>query len=238
MAKNKVFIALDSDILRTLADFDNLLQTYPDFDTKFAHDFFIRENGNYLKKMLSLIKSGKLSIFVGSAVFREVKHRVDCIEFIKKYCYMPKMNASNFAEMVTQSDNLAFKYCTQKYVYKDKEYYPPMELHYSAYLKRDVPSNDAYAMAEATIAGCIFITNNGQDFIFRKYLKDDKNSRLVGITILNTQEGYYSASEDGSQIVPRPMEFYRFVPLLRKGLDNLMLPNVDENDFEKANNIL
>ena len=238
MAKNNIFIALDSDVLRSLAELDELLENNPKFNTKNAHDFFIRENGNYMKKMLNLIKSGNLSIFVGSAIYREVKHRPECEEFIKKYCYMPKMNASNFAELVTESDNLAFKYCTQKYVHEDKEYYPPMDLHYSAYLKRDVPSNDAYAMAEATMVGCIFITNNGQDFIFRKYEKADKDSRLVGITILNTQEGYYSASEDGSQIVPRPMEFYRFIPLLRKGLDNLHLPNVDEDNFVKANSIL
>lgn len=239
MGESKLFIAVDSDILRSLADLDEILKENPTYKTSTSHDFFIRDNGSYLKKVLKLIHSGDISIFVGSTIFREVKHRDNCINFIKEHCYLPKMNASNFADIVTRADNLAFKYCTQKYRYNDKEYFPPMEMHYNAYLKRDVPSNDAYAMAEATIAGCVFITNNAQDFVFRKYIKDDKNSRVKGIVNINVLENYCAMDEEtGMQIVPKPMEFHLFIPLLKKGLSNIYLPMADVDNFEKADTVL
>lgn len=239
MGESRHFIALDSDILRSLADLDQLLQEKPTYKTSDSKDFLIRDNGRYLKSLLKMVKNEELCIFVGSTIFSEVKHRENCIDFIKKYCYLPKMNATNFAEMVLKADDLAYKYCTENYKVDDKEYYPPMEKHYNAYLKREVPSNDAYAMVEATIANCLFITNNGQDFIFRKYLKDDKNSRVKGIVDINIKEGYMELDEQsGYNIVPKPMEFNVFIPLLKKGINNVYLPMADEDNFDKGADLI
>ena len=237
MAKNKLFIAVDSDVLRMLAQVEYTLSYDPNFNLREHDDDLIRNWSGYLLNMLKLIKSGDLNIYVGNTIYHEVKHKKDCIDFIKKYCYLPNINVTNFDQIVLKTDDLAFKYCFQTIEKNGTTHYPPMHPVYSPYNKKMIPSTDAYAMAEATLARCLFVTANGKDFVFNARSQSNVNSRTLGIIDINLNEGYGEEDSMG-YTVPKPILFKVFGPLIRDGVDNLTVSTSDISAMVKADQLL
>lgn len=236
--KSTPCVAFDSDILRTLAEMDEALRKNPKVKFENFRDNVIRSHHEDLVLLLNLIKSKKLDVFIGNTVFQQVKHRPEVLEFIKKYCYFPKLNVITFNDLLYKTDELALQYCTERVEYRGELLYPPMDLNYSPIGRKSAPSDDAYIMAEATIANCLLITGNGQHFIFRKNNKDDTNSRTTGIVAINKKNGYYQEIDEAS-VVPKAVLFKVFCEWVRsKGVDRIFMPHANTEELELASNIM
>lgn len=242
MAENKKnqtpCVAFDADVLRMLSAMHACLKKYPNYDFNKFKDDFIKRNHQDLLMLLNLIKTDQLHVFIGNTVFQQVKHRQEVCEFIKLYCYFPKLNVLTFNELLEKADDLASQYCSH-YLFKGEKKYPPMDLNYSPISRKQAPSDDAYIMAEASIAGCMFITNNGKHFIFRENRKGDKNSRALGIITINKANHYCEELDNGETITPKPVLVRQFCEWIKtQGLDQIMMPDVDVNNFELGSNVL
>ncbi len=233
MAKNKLCVALDADILRMLAEVDRRLNEDPNYDFSKNKDKVLRKQVDDVKLLLSYIKSGKLEVFVGNMVYHQVKHRPESFEFIKKYAYFPKMNMLTVDDLTYKSDELAFEYCN------NREFgFPPMDMKYDPEKRRYKPSEDAYVMAEATIVNCLLITCNGKHFVFRENVKDDKNSRSTSIVRINQKYNYGTPDEYSNIVVPKPVLLRTLCEWIReRGFSFLSLPDVDTKTIEKASDL-
>ena len=235
--ENKIYIALDSDVLRALVDLHLALSNDPKFKTEDSRDYMISKNGDFLKDLLRKIEKDKIRIFVPNTVFHEVKHKKAVCSFIMDFCYLTNLNILNFDEIISKTDELALKYCTMSYEYKGERFFSPLNIHYDPAQRKNVPSNDAYAMAESTLANCILITGNGKDLVYDRFRPDDKNSRSNGIRIINDICGYNTLEEDRT-ITPRSFELDQFVKMIAKfGWEGFNMPEANMSHMIKASEI-
>lgn len=230
---SKKFIAVDSDVLRALVELKECLELNPNYDIYHSQLELIKNYGKIVKKMLNLVLTGELNLFVGNTVYHEVKHRHNCVEFIKEFCYMPKMNDDNYKDIIAKTDELALKYC-KNYKVGNKLYYPPMDLRYVPYFKQYVPCNDAYVMAEATIVNCFLITCNAKDFIYNEHYKERNELRKTGIIAINRNMRYMD--KNGSSPMPVSIERFGLWLLYSKGVKNINLPLANEDSIDNADN--
>ena len=99
MENNKHFyLAIDSDILRTLAYLDMLKKEYGVVDRSKIRDYGLRENLNYYIRLYNCVKYDEIRLLIVDAVYQESKHSEHLINFIKEYCYFPNINAVNYQE--------------------------------------------------------------------------------------------------------------------------------------------
>ena len=75
-------------------------------------------------------------------------------------------------------------------------------------------SRDARNMAEATREGAIFITLNGQDYVFDRSVDGKNNARRQKTVAINKALGY-GQFVDGFDITPRPFIVNEIVPILK-----------------------
>lgn len=214
--------AIDSDILRSLAFIDLLMEENPkltkeDLKLENKQDQLYKYFG-YYKRFLKSIKEDKLRIVIVDAIFQESKHSESLVKFIKKYAYFPDINIVNYQTKADQARKLAYSYC-QPYEYNNRTYPAPMKFVFIADISQRIPTNDAYAMAQASIEGLSFVTANGQDFIFNvkqsnKHHNKYTNSRSIGIINKNISHGYCSTNEDGIITAPKPMHIKTFGAML------------------------
>ena len=232
---------IDSDVLRCLT-FVNLLRKH--FGDNVSReqirkqDHVLYSNFKYYSHFLDLIKADKIRVVIGDAIFQESKHSKSLVDFMKEYAYFPDVNMVNYQSKSDEARQLAYAYC-QPYTINNKEYTPPMKFVFIADINQRVPTNDAYAMAQATVEGRCFITGNGQDFIFNKRNNSDKyhNSRVKGITNINLSKGYYTETNTGSYMTPKPIHIHVFGAMIKNDGEDIVLP-AQSGKIIKANLII
>lgn len=235
MAKNKpLYLAVDSDILRALALNAELIENGQTFDPERCKDGVLKRSHEYIGLIFNAIINDSLRLVVTDTIFQENKHSPRICNFIKNYLYVPDYNLFNSAEKSLRAEDLAIAYCTD-YDFNGEKVFAPMKVQYSAATKKYAPANDCYAMAEAAIERCSFVTNNGKDFVFVK--NDEENKiRMKGIARINIQFGYYEENAEGKLAVPRPISLSLLGSLLKKGLPiETIMPN--EEEFVKADSL-
>lgn len=237
-----MYFSLDADVLRQLAFLDVIMSEstgFVDFK-KIGNDVF-RENSGYLFYIYNEIAknpNSNIKLFVTETPYREVKSFPSCLNFIKKYCYTPNMNIMNVTEKNDEAVKLARAYCLG---YTDEAqgvvYVPSMKTFLSNEGETRI-SRDARNMAEATREGAIFITLNGQDYVFDKSL-DDKNTIRRDNTIAINKALGYGQIVDGYDITPRPFIVNEIVPTLKHNNRNaLKLAFADDKTKIKASEII
>ncbi len=237
--ENSLYISLDSDVLRAVADLDYLLTADPNYDYSNSKDFMVKAHGDFFIELLKKIKSGEVKIFVGNTVYHEVKHRRYARDFIVNYCYFKRINYLNFDKITKEIDDLALAYCTESYRYGSDDRYPPLKLRYDPIQRKYMPSNDAYAVAESSHSGCMFVTGNGQDLVFDKNIADDNTSRSQGIRVINYRHDYKTETEDGKTLTPTTCELSYFIHIIRKyGWDNFVSSQCNPEEFEKVSEMI
>lgn len=232
------YIAIDSDILRELAFLDILKSEHGhniDLE-KLPANSALRKHFNYFVRLYNCITYNEIKIVIVDAVYQESKHSETLINFIKKYCYFPNVNAINYQERAAKARLLARKYC-EEYVHQGETMPAPMKSVFVADINKYVPTNDCYIMAQATIDGLPLLTGNGQDFIFNKRNENrDDHDRVRGITQINIANGYYTTNAKGYQVTSAPILIYDLGPIL-KNVTNFTTPE-QSDDFIVANSIM
>lgn len=188
---NKIYIAIDSNILRTLTYMDNLVYFYKkknrgvltddmvmDDDFNFGNimgdtvtkDIILNRHKNSLWYLFTLVKQDKIRLYITESVYKENKHIEDCQYFIIKNCFMhAPMTDKEKEERREKAARMVDAYTTPQMIMRRGEMIktkPPMKKVFSAHFDGYIPTNDCYIMAEATIDNCLLLTDNGKDFIF------------------------------------------------------------------------
>gem|GEM_PF-6108705 len=188
-----IYIALDSDILRSLAILAPYYTNNVYFDYKTSKDFILSKYTGYLLRLLDRVVNQKdIRLLVTASTFYEVRNHANALKFINEFCYVPQL------------DNLSI---------------PPMEARYFSEVSAYCPTNDCYIMAEATVENACLLTNNAKDFIFNSNFPQDDASRAIGIIEINRAFGYV----DEDDIVPRPFAISMLGPLLKLPIEQMKL---------------
>ena len=216
MENNKpLYFAIDSDILRELTFIDKIFKSGEFYDFKATTDPLLKKWSGYLQRLYYKMKEGTLRLVIVDAVFQESQHSASLVEFMKEYCYFPKINAVNYQSKATEARNLANAYCSP-YTMGDKEFSAPMKLVFNAESSKFSPTNDCYIMAQSTIEGISLITANGRDFIFDEKSDTENHDRSRGIININISKGYYSATDTDKIYVSKPFHINTIGPMLKK----------------------
>lgn len=208
--KKSVYLAIDSDILRTITLLDILKKEHGYVHVDKIKDSTLKKDFNYFTRLYNAINNDEIRLLIVDAVYQESKHSSSLTEFMKNYCYFPNVNAANYQEKAEKARNLADAY-TKKYVYTNKdgkeiEAEAPMKSVFVADINKYVPTNDCYIMAQATVENCSLLTNNGKDFIFDKRDEDKYNHvRVKGIAEINIKNGYFTETSPGHYVTPKPI---------------------------------
>ncbi len=233
---NHLFFAVDSDILRALTLYAGLIEKGISFDPECCKDAVLKKHHDYIGCIFNSMLNDKIRLVVTDTIYQENKHSPRICNFIKDYLYVPDYNLFNYTDKSLRAQALAEAYCSD-YEFNGEIIPAPMKIQYSAATKKYAPANDCYAMAEAAVEHCSFITNNGKDFVFVK--NDEENKiRMKGIVRINIQFGYCEENPDGTGIAaPRPIPLTLFGALVKKNLPiQTIVP--DEVDFIRANELL
>lgn len=232
------YIAIDSNILRSLTFLNILKQTYGYVDFAKCNDPLLQKNGNYLLNLYKLILQDKLRIVIVNSVYQENRHIDSVINFVKKYCYFIKDYGQLKEKKLKEIDSLAKAYCSS-YTKKGVKMPAPMQKTYNSYVNDVIPINDCYIMAEATIENCCLLTANGKDFIFNPKNQDKSskfNDRTKGIVDINILHGYYEEEKDSSLcLVPHAFHISLFGALIKNGIDDLQITQPNEDNIENEN---
>ena len=220
-----MYMALDADVLRDLAFLDiahsenqSVESILSGADDVFANNYYYLE-ALYNKVVIN--PTSEFKLLVNETAWREIKHFPHVREFIKKYCYVPKLNIFNVAEKNDEAADLANAYC---FGYEDREtgrrIAPAMEPYAKdGYLRI---SRDARNMAEATRESAIFVTMNAQDYVFDKHWPMGNKVRKTRIMLINEANNYVKVI-NGKKYIPQPF------PLHVMG--NLLMQNERPLDF-------
>lgn len=234
--KKAVYLAIDSDILRTLTLLDILKTEYGFVDIDKIKDSTLKRDFNYFTRLYNAITHNEIKPLIVDAVYQESKHSNSLIEFMKKYCYFPNVNAVNYQEKAEKARNLANAY-TKSFTYNGENREPPMKAVFVADINKYVPTNDCYIMAQSTIEHCSLLTGNGKDFIFNEKNEDRyAHDRVKGITQVNILNGYFDEDTPGHYITPKPIMINTIAAILK--YENEFVTISQNEDKVKADLVL
>lgn len=234
--KKTIYLAIDSDILRTLTLLDILKTEHGYVDIEKVKDVSLKKDFNYFNRLYNAILYDEIRPLVVDAVYQESKHSNSLIEFMKKYCYFPNVNAVNYQDKAEKARNLANAY-TKPFIYNGEHCDPPMKAVFVADINKYVPTNDCYIMAQATIEHCSLLTGNGKDFIFNQRHEDRyAHERVKGIAQVNILNGYFDEDSPGHYITPKPVMINTLAGILK--YDDEFLSIEQNEDKVKADLIL
>lgn len=208
-----LYFAIDSDILRTLTYIEMVLEDDPEYDFRNSQDSHLKKWGGYFKRLYYKMISDEIRLVVVDAVYQESQHSKSLLEFMKKHCYFPKINAVNYQRKASEAEKLANAYC-EPYEVGDKTYPAPMKFVFNAQSRKFSPTNDCYIMAQATIEGISLITANGKDFIFDERSGKENHDRAKGIMRVNVARGYYTQGSSNFKTT-RPFHIHIIGPMLK-----------------------
>lgn len=242
-SKKPLYLAFDSDILRTMTFLDVLKTTHGFIDTNKLHNKKLKDDFNYFIRLYNAIIHNEIRPLIVDAVYQESKHSASLVEFMKNFCYFPNVNAANYQEKAEKARILASQY-TEPYESKakyeselDKVKPAPMQKVFIADINKYVPTNDCYIMAQATIENCPLLTANGKDFIFNeKYVDKYNHERVKGIIEINIANGYYKTDRNGNKITTKPIMINTIASILK--YENCFDIIDQSNEFVKAETIL
>lgn len=143
-------------------------------------------------------------LLITPTVFSEYKHEKnpvvkECDEFVRDFCYVPKVNILNYTEYSQKINDLAVAY-SKDYIHKGKVKPAPMDDATVDSNGQVLPSKDARIMAEASYFGANLCTLNARHFIYDGSTATNKEEleelmlrrrRSKGIYRINKQKGYY-----------------------------------------------
>ena len=241
-SKKPLYLALDSDILRTLTFLHVLKSEHGFIDRTKIHNKALKDDFNYFINLYNAINCNEIRPLIVDAVYQESKHSPSLVEFIKQFCYFPNVNAANYQEKAEKARKLANAYTkpythTDRYDGKEKHAPAPMKSVFIADINKYVPTNDCYIMAQATIENCPLLTGNGKDFIFNQRNEDKyAHERVNGIIDINILNGYYKTDDRGNKITTKPIMINTIAKILK--YENCF-ENIEQlNDYIKADTIL
>lgn len=228
-----IYVALDSDILRSLAFADMLIYKKQDILTNpdAQKDLIIREHGPEIIKLLNMAKKDEIRFFIPRTVFGESRDSKSLKSFMARKCYFVDPRSKEYRRYKDRSSTLASAYC-QSYCDNYGNWQDaPMAATYNEAAGKKVPKNDAFIMAQATVAGCHFmLTNNRKDFVFNKKIDDGPTkTRQRGIININIRHGYFTYDDySNTPITTRPVDLGLLVNILEAHKDGYLQAN-DEN---------
>lgn len=245
---SKIYIALDSDVLRSISYIYYLRKNVEIIDQNLLPEPIKRFSG-YLLRILTLSDHGRIEFVILDTVWQENKFFQQVIDFIKeKDCVFADYTGNNRLKKKRIARELAIQYCKPFTTPDGIEHSAPMQEKYDPNIDNFAPTADCYIMAEATIEGLCVLTNNGKDFVFNpneqsKTRKQDEqgskkfsNDRSFGISYINQQNGYIFTDptepeiENSNFSLPHPFLLHEFGAML-KNFDSVKLPHVENPDF-------
>jgi len=229
-----IYIAIDSDILRSLTYIEKIRQSEQSYDFKNSDHPLLKKYSGYFQRLYHRMEEDSLRLVIVDAVYQESKHSASLVNFMKNHCYFPKINLVNYQEKATEARELANAYCSP-FKLGGKEFPAPMKKVFHADENKHAPSNDCYIMAQATIEGICLITANGQDFIFDDKSNIENHFRSMGIINVNMIKGYCSGDVKKYGI-PRPYHIETIGPMIKQTLKFSAFPAF--NEFEKGNDLI
>ncbi len=213
---DKIYIALDSDIVRTLT----ILEPYAKLKNLpvLPKNPTIQKYGPILCKLLNKSQADVLRLLVTSTVYHEVKHIPEVVDFIERNCYFP--NSENLEDEIYINNirNLAYTYCGINDNNSSKFRRYPFDVRYVAEFNRYCPCNDSYIMAEATVENAILLTANQKDFIFLKSY-DNNNNNIIAKEIMEINKRLGYDTDNG--FVSFPLGIKELEYFLSTGIKNL-----------------
>lgn len=213
--KKPLYIAIDSDVLRHLTLLNILKKQHGTIDVRKINDDGLKRDFNYFIRLYNCVLHDEIRLLIVDAVYQESKHSSALIDFMKEYCYFPNVNAINYQDKTEEARKLANAY-TESYIYNGEVHEAPMKKVYVADIKKYVPTNDCYIMAQATVEQCPLLTGNGQDYVFNK--RSDPyyyNSRVKGIVYVNINNGYFTENANGDKKTTSPILIHTLGPILK-----------------------
>lgn len=228
-----IYVALDSDILRSLAFADMLIYKKENIlkNPDAQKDLIIREHGEEIIKLLDMAKKDEIRFFIPRTVFGESRDSKSLKSFMSRKCYFVDPESKEYRHYKEKSSALASSYCQSYWDNYGNWQEAPMAATYNEAAGKKVPKNDAYIMAQATVAGCHFmLTNNRKDFVFNKKVDEGAaKTRQRGIININIKHGYFNYDEANStSVTTRPVDISLLVNILESHKDGYLLAN-DEN---------
>ena len=196
----KVYIALDSDIIRCLTIIAPYakLKNIPS-SSKITNNATLQKYAPALCKLFNKAQADDIRLLVTSTTYYETQHLQPVKNFIETYCYFPTSENLEDEEYINNIRTLAYTYCGFATDTQNKTPHP-FSARYVAEFNRYCPCNDSYVMAEATVENAILLTANQKDFIYVK--SANKNKKIANEIIeINKQFGY----EDEYGFTPYPL---------------------------------
>ena len=122
-SKKPIYIAIDSDILRSLTLLDILKKKYGKIEVEKIKDANLKRDFNYFIRLYNCVVHDEIRLLIVDAVYQESKHSPSLVEFMKEYCYFPNVNAANYQEKAEEARKLAYSY-TEPYEYNGEQHNP------------------------------------------------------------------------------------------------------------------
>lgn len=234
-----IYIALDSDVFRSISWAQSILLNGGSLDDdRTKNDPFISKNKEQIKDLLQLSKIDKVRFLITRTVYHENKHLLKnksnpMYLFAKNFCYFPDVSSKEYRNDIGRARVLAQTYCEQT-----NNMPSPMKSTYSEYDGTYVPENDAYIVAQATVAGCYcLLTNNKKDYLFNEKTDSEcEKSRKNAIIQINKKMGYGSYSDDGRIfLTTKPTTISALMNTLQKHQDLEAYLEAPDSKFKLAN---
>lgn len=187
MKKEYHSVALDSDMVINLSKYND-----PTADVSKMR----KEDLNRLRIINKLNLEGKLDFIVLPLVLGEMYPSGKVMDFIDTRCVVVEIYDEHIQDHIEKTNNLASIYTSTKCGNK-----PVMDELYNASLRKRIPANDAYIMAEATILNLCVLTNNVSDYI--TFRDEVEPKRAWEIENINQKEGYSSYDSTPRPVSPK-----------------------------------
>lgn len=233
-----IYIALDSDVLRAFAWADSMIKQGKRItdDENAKNNYFLCNYANDIQTLLNLAHADKIRFFLPKTVYQESKYLTTIashplFHFIADLCYCPDVNSKKYKALDIKAGLLAQAYCET--IHGE---YSAMKAAYFEHSKSYNPTNDAYIMAQATIAGCAcLLTDNRKDFIFNDKIDKHGSDRRDAIMKINTDYAYgkYLTGTD-KFFVTKPVSISSLMNEIARHPDLKDFLTADDNNFSKA----
>lgn len=237
-----IYIALDSDVLRSLTWASNMIYKGVDFctDEQAQKNPFISKNADQIKELLEMANKDEVRFFISRTVFNENRH-IDSVKAFMKYnCHFPDPKSKEYQSSRAKANALAKAYC-EPFKVDGKSYPAPMTKAYSEYNGGCIPENDAFIMAQATVAGCYCVlTNNAQHFIINKRCDSEyyEKTRLEGIIAVNKSMGYSHKLPDSNfELTTKPVALKSLMNTIKKYSDKSNYLTAEDRKFKQGKEI-
>ena len=213
--KKHKYLAVDPTIMQYLSFIDWLVKKYGHIDIDKIHSESysqLKRDFNYYKTLYDYMKSGEIRIVALEYVFRNFEKFESVKDFMKENCYFSNFDSENYEHKSEQIDELIDAYFND-YSIRDQNFKAPFDTSDMTEKERNASKEYAIMMAQATVEGCLLVTNNPK-FVsgrVKGYPNKTTASAIIEVNIVN---GYYDLLPSGKKVSPHPVLFYKLAPIL------------------------